>query len=479
MERHGIISGKGLLPYLGLTLGIGAVALAVIRVGYMAGAALGCLPILLYIILFAIKKPYWAYTWLFIANYFVLGLTRYIPGLPAGIVMDCLIMFNLFTLLIRSCYKHVGWERARNGLTVASLVWLTYCFLELFNPQTVSATAWVALIRGYALYFVAIAILTPIIFYRYKDLKRILFIWSVLTLLAVLKSWIQRNIGFDQAEQYWLFVERGHTTHIIRTGVRYFSFFSDAANFGSSMGLSMVVFGIASLYYKNRWIRLYYIAVAAAACYGMMISGTLQRTGRTVRRFHAFHHPFQTDQNDRRRGIMLAGVFIFLNYTHIGHSNALIRRARSGLRPERRLFPGPVEKPGTDAGLHEGQAFRSGHRARRRQSENLRTERLPVANPDRLVVRDDMGRNGYRRADRTPGGAFLYSGVRLLPGDVPAAGQTVAGTDRRIDRRRIRHRRLLVQQRDFRPVSHRHHHVHEPGLYLPRSALRPGTGRGA
>ena len=28
--------------------------------------------------------------------------------------MDCLIMFNLFTLLIRSCYKHVGWERARN-----------------------------------------------------------------------------------------------------------------------------------------------------------------------------------------------------------------------------------------------------------------------------------------------------------------------------------------------------------------------------
>ena len=51
MERHGIISGKGWLPYLGLALGIGAVAPAVIRVGYMAGAALGCLPILLYIIL--------------------------------------------------------------------------------------------------------------------------------------------------------------------------------------------------------------------------------------------------------------------------------------------------------------------------------------------------------------------------------------------------------------------------------------------
>ena len=329
MERHGIISGKGLLPYLGLTLGIGAVALAVIRVGYMAGAALGCLPILLYIILFAIKKPYWAYTWLFIANYFVLGLTRYIPGLPAGIVMDCLIMFNLFTLLIRSCYKHVGWERARNGLTVASLVWLTYCFLELFNPQTVSATAWIALIRGYALYFVAIAILTPIIFYRYKDLKRILFIWSVLTLLAVLKSWIQRNIGFDQAEQYWLFVERGHTTHIIRTGVRYFSFFSDAANFGGSMGLSMVVFSISALYYRNSWMKLYLLLVAAAACYGMLISGTRSALAVPFVGYSAF---IMMSRNIKMIGagvFLIIAAFIFLKFTTIGQGNSIIRRARS------------------------------------------------------------------------------------------------------------------------------------------------------
>ena len=167
------------------------------------------------------------------------------------------------------------------------------------------------------------------IFYRYKDLKRILFIWSVLTLLAVLKSWIQRNIGFDQAEQYWLFVERGHTTHIIRTGVRYFSFFSDAANFGSSMGLSMVVFGIASLYYKNRWIRLYYIAVAAAACYGMMISGTRSALAVPFAGFTLFIILSKQIKMIAAGAIMLAGVFIFLNYTHIGHSNALIRRARS------------------------------------------------------------------------------------------------------------------------------------------------------
>lgn len=88
MERHGIISGKGLLPYLGLTLGIGAVALAVIRVGYMAGAALGCLPILLYIILFAIKKPYWAYTWLFIYKG---DNETYIEG-PIG--NDGIILYN-------------------------------------------------------------------------------------------------------------------------------------------------------------------------------------------------------------------------------------------------------------------------------------------------------------------------------------------------------------------------------------------------
>ena len=178
-------------------------------------------------------------------------------------------------------------------------------------------------------YFFFIVVLTQLTMTEYKYLKYMLAVWSVLTLIAVGKACMQKFFGFNAAENYWLFVLGGRSTHIIHSGVRYFSFFSDAANFGSSMGLSMVVFGIASLYYKNRWIRLYYIAVAAAACYGMMISGTRSALAVPFAGFTLFIILSKQIKMIAAGAIMLAGVFIFLNYTHIGNSNALIRRARS------------------------------------------------------------------------------------------------------------------------------------------------------
>lgn len=49
----------------------------------------------------------------------------------------------------------------------------------------------------------------------------------------------------------WL-AEGGARTHIIATGTRYFSFFTDAGNFGSNMGFASVVFAIGHLYFKQK-----------------------------------------------------------------------------------------------------------------------------------------------------------------------------------------------------------------------------------
>ena len=46
---------------------------------------------------------------------------------------------------------------------------------------------------------------------------------------------MQKYIGFDSFETKWL-NEGGATTHIIWSGVRYFSFFTDASNMGANMG---------------------------------------------------------------------------------------------------------------------------------------------------------------------------------------------------------------------------------------------------
>lgn len=318
---------------LALCLGVGALAMVSLRYGFLAGLIFSAVPLVLYLTLYMIKRPYWAYTCLFVVNYFIMGIVRYVPKLPGGVVIDALIMFSIMVLLIRSCYKRVGWERGWNGLSVAALVWLIYCSFELFNSMA-TPLGWATSIRGVAIYFFCISVLTPIFFYRFKDFKRILILWSVFTLLAVLKALVQKYHGFDTFEKIWLYESGGMTTHVIYSGIRYFSFYTDAGNFGSAMGLAMVVFSIAAIYFSEKKTRLYFLGVALAAGYGMMLSGT---RGALAVPFAGYLIYLLISRQKRiifLGAAALLSCFVFLKYTDIGQGNAMIRRMRSAFDTE-------------------------------------------------------------------------------------------------------------------------------------------------
>ena len=155
-----------------------------------------------------------------------------------------------------------------------------------------------------------------------------------LTLIAVGKACIQKFFGFNAAENYWLFVLGGRSTHIIHSGVRYFSFFSDAANFGGSMGLSMVVFSISALYYRTPWMKIYLLLVAAAACYGMLISGTRSALAVPFVGYTAFIMMSRNIKVIVMGVLLVIAAFVFLKFTSIGQGNALVRRARSAFNSE-------------------------------------------------------------------------------------------------------------------------------------------------
>ena len=182
-------------------------------------------------------------------------------------IRDSLLVF------LKNIFHPYDWKRSRNFLTVIWLIWFVYCLLEIFNPTSV-IQAWNIAINGYAFFPLLSAILIPILFTRYKDLKWLLILWAFLCLLAAAKGYWQRNHGFDSAELYWLLVEGGARTHFIYSGVRYFSFFSDAANYGTSMGLSMTIFGIIGFYVRPIWLKFLFWGTAVASFYGLMISGT-------------------------------------------------------------------------------------------------------------------------------------------------------------------------------------------------------------
>lgn len=110
-------------------------------------------------------------------------------------------------------------ERAINTLTITSFIWAIYCVAQLANPTGV-LEGWI-LSRGLIINGLIISVIAALLCTRYKTLKTLLFLLSVLTLLAFGKALIQKYRGFDSYELEWL---KGNTTHIIHSGIRYFSF---------------------------------------------------------------------------------------------------------------------------------------------------------------------------------------------------------------------------------------------------------------
>lgn len=296
--------------------------------GWIPSFIFSFLPLTIYLIIKFVEKPLFAYLCVFIINYFIMGLTRYVPSIPAGIIMDILLTFTFFLLIIYSKKHTLQIKDVINPLTLFTVIWLIYCLILLFNPYT-NINNWAAGVRALALYFFVFPILTVLLMNQYKYLKMFLFVWSILTILAVGKSLTQKFIGFDSAELYWLNVTGGRRTHIIYSGVRFFSFFTDAASFGCNMGMSMIVFLLAGFFVHSKTLRIYYIIVSLLAGYAMMISGTRA----------AIYVPFVGFAFflilSKQWKIMISGIviilalFVFFKFTYIGHGNADIRRMRS------------------------------------------------------------------------------------------------------------------------------------------------------
>lgn len=333
MERFGTILSSGQIPRLLVAAaaagGVGIILYAFLHFGLVAGVAIAAVPIGLCAIWFSIRNPAIAMLGMLVINYFIMGLDRFLQDKPTGMILDALLFYNLCLLIIHALFHQIEWRRARSGLTLAAGIWLVYCTLQALNPEVVSISGWLSSYRSIAVYFFLTVVLTQIQLSEFKYLKYMLIIWSVLTLLAVAKAYYQKTFGFSESEKIWLYVFGGASTHIIHSGTRYFSFFSDAANFGGAMGMSMVVFSISSLYFRSRWMKSYLLLVAMLACYGMLISGTRSALAVPFAGFAVFVVLAGNAKTMLTGAVLVLGVFVFLNFTHIGQGNPLIRRARS------------------------------------------------------------------------------------------------------------------------------------------------------
>jgi len=318
------------------TLLIGMIILAVliIKQYIILGLIFSLIPLLLIALFFILYNPYWGILLLFVENYFLMGLARYINIPSLGILTDALVFIVFFSLILRTVQnRDVEWKRAINGGTFAFTLWFIYCIFQLANPTAITS-AWASSIRSLTFYPLAIIVLTSVILKKPKDIVTIFNLWAVFTILAFIKTIIQKNLGFDSAENLWLSNPDNSSTHLLVSGIRYFSFFTDASNLGSNMGLAMVIFFISAIYTKNRKYRILYIITGVFGTIAMFLSGTRGAIAVPLAGFFLYILLSKNKKIIISSMAFLAVIIFFFMFTNIGQSNQYIRRMRSAFNPE-------------------------------------------------------------------------------------------------------------------------------------------------
>ena len=142
MERYGSITTPVSVPRLivgeMLAAGVAVLILAFTQYGLLAGLAVSVIPAALCILWVTLRTPAISMLGLFVANYFIMALTRYAHDLPFGMILDALIFYNILIITLQALMRPIEWKRASSGLTVVAAIWMAYCILEIVNPESVS-----------------------------------------------------------------------------------------------------------------------------------------------------------------------------------------------------------------------------------------------------------------------------------------------------------------------------------------------------
>jgi O-antigen ligase len=154
--------------------------------------------------------------------------------------------------------------------------------------------------------------------------------WAFLALFSAIWTWKQQNIGMTLAEERFLY-GAGRTTHLIQGGslIRYFSTFSDAANYGcnaAASALAFLIFGITTKINKERW---FFIIIAILVIKSMFASGTRTAIFCMIGGFAVYLVLSKSFKITIPAAIVGGFLLFILAFTHIGQSNQQIRRMRS------------------------------------------------------------------------------------------------------------------------------------------------------
>ena len=187
------------LTFAILCIGLGCIVAATLKQNLAIAGLVAALPALLCILILHLRKPERFLFLLFIFNYFFTPLARYSRQDGLSVLSDIIWWRVLLIVIIQTALHYrFPWKRAVNILTIGGAVLAVYCLMEVVNP-TASLEAWIYS-RGFIYNTFLVSLITVLLATSYKQISRLIFLFSILTLIAILKGLCQKFIGFDAVE---------------------------------------------------------------------------------------------------------------------------------------------------------------------------------------------------------------------------------------------------------------------------------------
>lgn len=327
------LPSRAILSFL-LIIGLAAFAYAIIAQNLLLAGAIIAFPAALFITGYGFLHPRFVYLLYAIYAFYFTTVSRYFRKTGLSVGLDIILVYLVISVILLYHYKKKSANLSSpvNILTLSYMAWVVFILLQLINPGTqsegVTEGVRVWILRTFILYAVASMISnTP------RMLRNCLIAGGIFVIIAFLKAVYQKYVGFDLGEKYWLYIQEGARTHIIHSGIRYFSHFTDAGNFGTCMGGMVTLYTVIGLNTRSRRLTVFYLMIALMAAIGMLMSGTRGALAVPMSGFVLYCLICKNARNFiLTMGIGLF-VVIFLAFTNIGEGNQFIRRARTAFRP--------------------------------------------------------------------------------------------------------------------------------------------------
>lgn len=302
-----------------------------ITAGFPAFAVVCLIPVLVLLVFAAFHFRMFTFWALIVINYFVQWKNFPSTGLPMSLYNEMLEIILIALAIID--VKEAKFERLGNIMLFTLMIWCGFCTLQVLNDTCnigLDIGAWYTGARLMAFQIMYAFIVYTLYITNPKILIQYLFVWGGLALFASFWVWKQKNFGFTDLENAWI-QGRGRSTHIIQGGslIRYFSIYSDAANFGIGIASTAVAFIIFAITSKINKYRIFFGITGLATAWAMFPSGTRTAMACMMAGFMAYI--FLSKSFKIAIPFTIAFVFFvfILAFTKIGDGNQSIHRMRT------------------------------------------------------------------------------------------------------------------------------------------------------